>query len=262
VFSLANNHTLDYGIPGLKQTLDVLKKYDLKWFGAGMNEDEASRPFLKTFCVNEHNLKIAVIGVFDRNRIYENVYGFYAKDSKGGCYMFSPQTLRDQICGLKKKDPDRFIIIFIHWGSDYKWRSFHQTSNAHRMINYGADLVIGHGAHSIQEIERYKGKWILYSIGNFVFLSEGRFEKLRHPPYSCATQLILADNKGKIEKWIRLYPIISNNLKTNFQPRPATDDEYADFLSILLSKSPLSSPEARSIVRGRDESGIYLQFHI
>jgi hypothetical protein len=239
-----------------------MEKHDLKWFGAGMNEFEASRPFIKTFHMGEHKLKLAVIGVFARNQMYENNYDYYAKNAKGGCYMLSPQTLCKQIYELKKRDPDMFIIVFPHWGSDYKWKNFHQTSNAHRMINYGADLVIGHGAHSIQEIEKYKGKWILYSIGNFVFLSEGRFEKLRHPPYSCIAQLILVDNKGKIEKWIRLNPIFSNNLQTNFQPRPLTDDESAEFVSILLNKSPLISQESRSILMGKDECGIYLQFHI
>ncbi|MFC1938357.1 CapA family protein [Chloroflexota bacterium] len=262
VFSLANNHSLDYGTPGLKQTLEVMEKYDLKWFGAGMNEDEASKPFIKTFHIGGHKLKVVVICVFERSKKYESVYDYYAKGAKGGCYMLSQRTLRDQIYGLKKKDPDSFIIVFTHWGSNYKWKNFHQTSNAHRIINYGANLVIGHGAHGIQEIEKHKGNWILYSIGNFVFLSEGRFENLRYPPYSCAAQLIFADNNSKIEKWMRLYPIISDNLKTNYQPRPLTDDESADFISILLNKSPLTSQEARSIMMGKDECGIYLQFQI
>jgi hypothetical protein len=102
----------------------------------------------------------------------------------------------------------------------------------------------------------------LYSIGNFVFLSEGRFEELRPAPYSCAAQMILADNNGKLEKWMRLYPIFSNNLKTEFQPRFLTDDESADFVRIILRKSPLTSQEARSIMMGREEFGTFIQFQI
>ena len=130
------------------------------------------------------------------------------------------------------------------------------------MINYGANLVIGHGAHGIQEIENYKGRWILYSIGNFVFLSEGRYEESGYPPYSCAAQLLLADNGGKLRKWLRLYPIHSDNMKTDFQPRPLTDDESGDFINRMLNKSPLLPREARAITKGEDECGIYLQFRI
>ena len=48
--------------------------------------------------------------------------------------MLSPQTLRNQISDLKKKDPDTYVIVFPHWGYNYKWRNYHQTANAHRMI--------------------------------------------------------------------------------------------------------------------------------
>ena len=251
-FSLANNHALDYGIPGLEQTLEAMKEHGLTWFGAGMNEDEASQPLLKTLQMGERELRVAVIGVLQRYREYEKVYDYYARDGKGGCYMLSAQSLRRQIRELKARDPGTYVIVFPHWGANYRWRSFHQTSNAHRMIRYGADLVIGHGAHGIQEIEKHRGRWILYGIGNFAFLSEGRFEDLSYPPYSCAAELVLADNGGKLEKRLRLYPIHSDNTKTAFQPRPLTDDEADNFVSIMLERSPLlprePSPRRRPAV--------------
>ncbi|MCX6088957.1 MAG: CapA family protein, partial [Candidatus Atribacteria bacterium] len=63
-----------------------------------------------------------------------------------------------------------FIIVSFHWGLEYSpLPSLHQIEYAHGCIDAGADLVIGHHPHVIQSIEKYRGKIILYSVGNFVF---------------------------------------------------------------------------------------------
>ncbi len=61
---------------------------------------------------------------------------------------------------------------------------------------------------------------------------------------------------------MRLYPIFSNNLKTNFQPRPLTDGEFDDFTKLLLEKSPLTYKEAEAINMGKNQNDNYLQFRI
>jgi len=69
VVSLANNHTLDYGIKGLKQTLLVLAKNNIEWFGAGMNQKEASEPYIKEFKVGKKVFRLAVIAGFVRGDV-------------------------------------------------------------------------------------------------------------------------------------------------------------------------------------------------
>ena len=90
---------------------------------------------------------------------------------------------------------------------------------------------MGHGAHIFQEIERYHDRWILYGLGNFVFASEGRYEKFNMPPYSVMARLIL-DNDGSPQN-LRLYPIVTNNLLTDFQPRFTTQTEFSAWYTLF-----------------------------
>ena len=148
-----------------------------KWFGAGLTEKEAAHPFIKSFSFGGKKLRLAVISAFEYRKRYAFKYNFYAKGDKGGVYRLSAKKIRKQIKKLKAMDPEIFVVIFPHWGENYRWKTDRQTTNAHQFINDGADLVIGHGGHSIQEIEKYKDNWIIYGLGNFVFLSPGRYTK-------------------------------------------------------------------------------------
>ena len=91
----------------------------------------------------------------------------------------------------KMANPDIFIVIYPHWGGNYKPVSDVQKAFAHNWIDAGADIVIGHGAHTIQEIEQYKGKWIFYNIGNFIFNALGRYSSTGAKPYSLMVKLII-----------------------------------------------------------------------
>jgi poly-gamma-glutamate synthesis protein (capsule biosynthesis protein) len=81
-------------------------------------------------------------------------------------------SLQDSILSAIKsiRDSVDFIIVVIHWGKE---REYHpdkkQTTMGHALINAGADLVVGHHPHVLQPIEKYRGKYIAYSLGNFVF---------------------------------------------------------------------------------------------
>ncbi|MBW1790376.1 MAG: CapA family protein, partial [Deltaproteobacteria bacterium] len=166
--SLANNHTLDYGVEGLHQTLEILNRNGISWFGAGMNEAEAERPFVRGFNAENLNFRLAVIGAFQYSLRYDLKYGFYADGEKGGCRKLSKEAIQHQVAELKARDPDIYVVVYPHWGNNYEWKTARQTLLGRAMIEAGADLVIGHGAHGMQEIERYRGKWILYNLGNFV----------------------------------------------------------------------------------------------
>ena len=70
----------------------------------------------------------------------------------------------------QQNEPPRTIIVLIHWGTEYSLKSSPaQQSLAHQLIDAGADLIIGHHPHVVQDIEQYNDKLIFYSLGNFIF---------------------------------------------------------------------------------------------
>jgi len=202
VFSLANNHAMDFGTPGLQQTFDT----GLTFFGAGFNEEDAKKPYIYK--------DILVLGAFEYRKKYDEDYYFYADEYKDGVNAIKPEQVKD----LRNKYPEKFIIVFPHWGDNYKKIHSLQEQAAHDYIDAGADLILGHGAHMMQEIEQYKGKWIVYSLGNFVFNSKGRYKSMKADPFS-----LIASLEGRN---LKLYPIFTDNTITGFQNRFVTEEEF------------------------------------
>ena len=83
VFSLANNHSMDYGVEGLGQTLRVLGDRNMTSFGAGLTAEEARQPFVHTFTVGHRTATLAVIASFEFRPSYEERYSFYPKSTEG-----------------------------------------------------------------------------------------------------------------------------------------------------------------------------------
>ena len=79
----------------------------------------------------------------------------------------TPKTIKDQIISAKKEAA--IVIATFHFGNEYSKRSLRQQELARLAIDSGADIVIGHHPHWVQEYEEYKGKPIYYSLGNLVF---------------------------------------------------------------------------------------------
>ena len=76
-----------------------------------------------------------------------------------------------QVVALRREDPTVFVIAFPHWGRDYEQITANQRRLGRALVDAGVDLVIGHGAHLLQGLELYRGRWIAYGIGNFVRLA-------------------------------------------------------------------------------------------
>lgn len=259
VFSLANNHAMDYGAAGLEQTLRVLKTSDLEWFGAGRNEGDAGRPWRQEIRTAEHVIPLVVIGGYTLNTTYDREYSFYARGDSPGVHALTAETIVPRIRALKQQDPRSFVVVFPHWGRNYRWKDRSQTELAHLMIEAGADLILGHGAHMLQEIELYEGRWIVYSIGNFMFNSEGRYDKLGAPPFSLAAELLLVEDQGELKKTLRLYPIFTNNRVTGFQSRFVTDEEFDEVHRMLGEKSWNRGEFAAKVRTGEDAVGRFLE---
>jgi len=167
LMNLANNHIMDYGERGLINTLKNLEDRQIRYVGAGMNENEARRP-LK---VNLKGSKVAFLSYCASNN---------ATASKSGTAPLNKPSIQRDV-EAQKKDSD-LIIVSLHHGveyADYPTPGF--TKLARRVIDSGADVVLGHHPHVLQGIEKYKQGIIAYSLGNFVFdLADEKIRKIAY----------------------------------------------------------------------------------
>ena len=245
--SIANNHGLDFGVEGMRDTFKYLEAHDISVFGAGESLSSAQDPITITTKVNAEPQTIQIYGAFAHSNTYEKKYEFYAKDSKAGVL-----NLNDAPSGL----PDNaYSILFPHWGSNYKWENVSQRRKAEELVDLGYDLIIGHGAHQLQGIGRLDDTWVVYGLGNFMFNSPGRYKQKKAPPYSLIAMLVIEGD----EKTLRLYPIHTNNLENGYQGNFVDREQFVEVSELLKDKSPQFMKSART---ARDEFGRYFEVRL
>lgn len=139
--NLANNHSFDYGKKSYEDTITALEAEGISSFG-----------YERTAVMDIKGVKVGLAGVYE---LAEHI------DCK--------QDLLDNIASLKEQGA-QIIIVSFHWGQEKEnVPSDVQVELAHAAVDNGADLVLGHHPHVLQGIEEYKGKNIVYSLGNFCF---------------------------------------------------------------------------------------------
>jgi poly-gamma-glutamate synthesis protein (capsule biosynthesis protein) len=171
---LANNHVLDWGYPGLLETLDVLENERLNTAGAGRNSRQAAAP--------------AVIEVAGKGRVVVFSFGsmtsgiprkWAAAGDRPGVNLLEGLSIGtvDRIAKTVQavKRPRDIVVASIHWGGNWGYQiPPEQTEFAHRLIDdAGIDIVHGHSSHHAKGIEVYNGKPILYGCGDFLDDYEG-----------------------------------------------------------------------------------------
>ena len=160
--TLANNHALDYGCDAMLDTIDTLDRAGIRHVGAGKNLAEARKPAI----VELNGRTFAFIGA---TRVYPEADWAAGTDSAG---MFSAYDGGAQLAEEVKaaKQQADYVIAYVHWGIEREETPNEvQKSIAHRLVDAGADLVVGAHPHVLQGIEYYQGVPIAYSLGNFVF---------------------------------------------------------------------------------------------
>lgn len=161
IVNLANNHTLDQGIEGLLDTIANLDHVGLEHVGAGKDASAAYAPVY----AERKGVKIAVIGV---SRVLPESNWAAGTDHPGAASAYDPEAAASAVEAAKKNAD--VVVAIVHWGKErVDMPDDNQTTLAHRMIDAGADLIIGGHAHVLQGFEQYKGKWIAYGTGNFIF---------------------------------------------------------------------------------------------
>lgn len=235
---LANNHALDFGVEGMQDTFKALRRYDIKWFGAGDNLYDASLPLIVQAPTEDgRGRAVAFFGLFEYRRSYDEKHHFYASARGGGANRLDVSEFARTVRRYRRQHPSLFVIAYPHWGKNYAWRTEAQADQARALIDAGADMVIGHHGHTLQEVELYQDKWILYGIGNFMFNAPGRFA--RYPdvlPYGLAVELMFPRQQGAPPE-PRLYPILSDNRITGYQPRLADAEAVQKTFEALATRS-------------------------
>ena len=156
-FSLANNHILDFNEEGYFDTINTLIDRGYQVFGSGQSQKQALTP-LK---MHTNNVPIAFLGATR----FAN-----ATDNTPGTAKRSFRPLSKQITKLKADG--YFVIVYLHWGYEYvPYPPPNDRRLAHKLIDVGADLLIGAHPHICQGYEVYRSKYIFYSLGNFIFHS-------------------------------------------------------------------------------------------
>ncbi len=172
--SLANNHVLDWGYAGLRETLFSLKRAKIKTAGAGLTQREAEAPAALSV---EGKGRVLVFSMATTTSGIPISWG--ASSDKPGINLLQDlgaatvRRLARQIQRVKR--PGDLVVVSIHWGGNWGYEIPHtHTEFAHQLIEEaGVDLIHGHSSHHVLGIEVARGKLILYGCGDFLDDYEG-----------------------------------------------------------------------------------------
>ena len=209
--TLANNHSRDYGMQSLTDTRNTLDSAGVIHFGYDV-----------TKVVEVKGIKVGLVG------IYELI------DHTGRA-----QQVKDNIAKVKSEGADIVIVIF-HWGIERDAApNSHQTMLGRLAIDEGADLVCGHHPHVLQGIETYKGKNIVYSLGNFCFggnsYPSDKDTRIFQQTFTVTKDGVKDDNVTNVIPC----SLSSERNRNNYQPTPATGSEAERIMKKIKDRSEL-----------------------
>lgn len=204
IVSLANNHTGDFGRDAFVEQIDFLDQHHIAHFGGGRNCVEARTPHV----FEVKGIRIALLGYNDFHPRQ-----FEAGPSWAGvAWCVKDQVLAD-IKAARTIHKADLVIPFMHWGEEMEPATERQKTLARRMIDAGADMVVGAHPHWVQGAEYYKGKPMVYSLGNFVF------DGFREGPSRIGWVLrVRVDRKGVLD-----WDTVVAHLDADGTPRPAKE---------------------------------------
>lgn len=163
IFTLANNHVLDYGYLALEDTLGNLRRCGILFTGAGLNLEQALTPVI----VDKHGLKVGFLAF---TRVFPHGSWVAGPEKWGVANGFEHGVVQAAVQSLAERSD--FVVVSVHWGKEKaEYPCKDQIMFGRMLADAGANVVIGHHPHVIQGIEFYNNNVIAYSSGNFIFSS-------------------------------------------------------------------------------------------
>ena len=208
---LANNHVFDHLDDGFEKTIKFLSENNIEKLGASLDDEIYSQPFI----LEENGIKIGLL-----NYVTKDTNPNAPEGTKVNLNWFDVDKTVTEINGIKDKVDH--VVIILHWGGRVEgglYPDFDQPKTARKLIDAGADLIIGHHSHTVQPFEVYKGKHIFYSLGNFCF-SDFVFECENYimPKRRRSSQIVLVDfNKKSYEVSVKYFFNKNHTLVSNDQ---------------------------------------------
>jgi len=210
---LGNNHTMDRGAEGLTDTITHANQAGLSTLGAGSDTSEASKPLL----VHAGQLTVALVS-------FGEDYGSAkrATTTSPGMIVLSDASIRYAERVSRQAGADR-VIALVHWGDNYADVDASQTYWSSQLVAAGYDAVIGSGPHVLHPIEVIDGVPVVYSVGNFVFGSPGRFAGYGRVGLGAVATLTFDLTGGTLQ----MQCVRTDNAVVNYVPRACNDEESA-----------------------------------
>jgi hypothetical protein len=178
--AMANNHVMDYGSEGIRETLDLLKERGIRTVGIGPTPAEASRPFSVTL----DGKRLAILNYADNEFL----------SAPGGSYHCNPLDPVRFITEIPaaRKDHD-FVVVIVHGGNEFYELPSPRSKRLYRsLVDLGADAVVCHHTHVFSGYETYRSRPIFYGLGNFLYDWPGKVDGDWNRGY--AVRLSLADS--------------------------------------------------------------------
>jgi poly-gamma-glutamate synthesis protein (capsule biosynthesis protein) len=203
---LANNHILDFGVGALYDTMGHLEEAGIAHAGAGRSVGEAAAPAV-----------LEIGGITVSLLSFSNTFpdSYWARRNRPGTFFGAPGPVGRAV----KRSLDKYrgpVVASFHWGAELMTTpKDYQVDLAHRAIESGASLVVGHHPHVPQPIEVYSGVPILYSLGNFSFGSYSRHSKVG------LMAVARFEENGRCSL-LEIYPLLVDNYEVHFTPLPIT----------------------------------------
>jgi poly-gamma-glutamate synthesis protein (capsule biosynthesis protein) len=231
--TLANNHSMDFGAVALAETRQHLDQAGIASIGAGENLAEARKMALYTV----KGKKIAFLGY----SLTQPTEFFAGSNRSGTAPGFEKIFVKDITSARQQAD---YVIVNFHWGTEGKSDvQAYQRVVAHKAIDSGANVIIGHHPHVLRGIERYKKGLIFYSLGNFVFASKGKSADA-----GAIVRLRFSEEKQVAE----LFPLDILHRRVGFQPQLLSSDRAC---SVIERLNQLSKPFKTEI---KNQGGRYV----
>ena len=219
--ALANNHTIDWGYKGLRDTIRTLENADIQHSGAGVNIEEATKPAT----LIKDNARVLVFSLGTESSGIPS--SWEADINRPGVKMLHELNLEDAHSFGKwinmYRKPDDIVILSIHWGANWVFKipSSH-IQFAHTLVDNGyVDIIHGHSSHHMLSMEIYKEKPVLYGCGDFINDYEGIDTQQIFRDDISMMFFITMNTKNKKLKNVNLVPLI----KYQFSLRKPSEED-------------------------------------